>query len=58
VEVRWVNYSIPPPWTTEFITGYNTASEWLLTQKYGRDIFTECANQAVQEGKSRPWGRW
>jgi hypothetical protein len=56
VQVQWMNDAATSPWSREFIAGYNAASEWLLTQKYGPDILAKSAHQAYQEGRWRPRG--
>jgi hypothetical protein len=45
------DYNVLP--TTEwYVEGYNSVSRLLLLQKFGKDIFTECAGEAERQWRA------
>ena len=40
---------MPSPWLVWYVDGYNSVSERLLIQKYGRNVFRECYAAALRQ---------
>jgi hypothetical protein len=54
VEVNVVGGCVATAEQRAYVDGYNDVSEQLLAEKYGRDIFAECAAVAKQRPAARP----
>jgi hypothetical protein len=49
VERNWVDGPWWLPWRWSYFSGYGSTSERLLEEKFGKDIFRECAAEARQQ---------
>jgi hypothetical protein len=58
VEMNWVAGCDVPLSLAWYIGGYNPTSRRLLKEKYGRDIFRECAAEARQRWEAEHLEQW
>jgi hypothetical protein len=49
VKINRVADCVVSPWLGWYINGYNPTSRRLLEERYGKDIFRECAEEARQQ---------